>query len=187
MVGMAHGIGLADLPESLKAMGRRIISASRYLIVIAVVCIFATATALLCYGAVETFAQIASLFGGEDAKGAKGLILAAIELVDLFLLATVLYVIAIGLYELFIDDNLPLPTWLEIHNLDDLKDKLIGVVVVVMGVLFLGQLISWDGQRDLLSLGAGIALVIAALTYFVSHKKTKQPTDKRPGEPYDER
>ena len=166
-------------------MGRRILSASRYLIVIAVACIFITATALLCYGAAETYAQIANLFGGGSAKGAKGLILAAIELVDLFLLATVLYVIAVGLYELFIDDSLPLPAWLEIHNLDDLKDKLIGVVVVVMGVLFLGQLISWDGQRDLLSPGAGIALVIAALTYFVSQKKPKPPADKPVEEPYD--
>src|SRR5581483_607409 len=101
-------------------VGRRILSASRYLIVIAAACIFATATALLCYGAAETYTQIAGLFGGANAKGTKGLILAAIELVDLFLLATVLYVIAVGLYELFIDDQLPLPAWLVIHNLDDL-------------------------------------------------------------------
>jgi uncharacterized membrane protein YqhA len=165
---------------------RRIISASRYLIVIAVVCIFATATTLLCYGALETYTQIAKLFSGETAKGAKGLILAAIELVDLFLLATVLYVIAVGLYELFIDDNLPLPAWLEIHNLDDLKDKLIGVVVVVMGVLFLGELIAWDGQSNLLGLGGGIALVIAALTYFVSQKKPKKSTNNQPTDLHDE-
>ena len=164
-------------------MARRIISASRYLIAIASACIFAMATALLCYGAAETYAQIAQLFSAGSPKGAKGLILAAIELVDLFLLATVLYVIAIGLYELFVDDALPLPAWLEIHTLDDLKDKLIGVVVVVMGVLFLGQLIAWDGQRDLLGLGGGIALMIAALTYFVGQKKPKKAADKRAGEP----
>src|SRR4029079_9190007 len=98
----------------------------------------------------------------------------------------VLYVIAVGLYELFVDDNLPLPAWLEIHTLDDLKDKLIGVVVVLMGVLFLGQLIAWDGQRDLLGLGGGTALVIAALTYFVS-QNPKKGADKQPGETYDQR
>lgn len=167
-------------------MARRLISASRYLIVIASACIFALATALLCYGAAQTYLQIAQLFGEGSPKGAKGLILTAIELVDLFLLATVLYVIAIGLYELFVDDSLPLPAWLEIHTLDDLKDKLIGVVVVVMGVLFLGQLIAWDGQRDLLGFGGGTALVIAALTYFVSQKKPKKGAEKRPGVSYDE-
>ncbi len=152
-------------------MGARIISASRYLIIIAVICIFITGLALLMYGASETYELVTHLFnGGINPKGAKALVLAAIELVDLFLLATVLFVIAIGLYELFIDDNLLLPDWLEIHTLDDLKDKLIGVVIVVLGVLFLGQAISWDGQRDLLGFGAAIALVVAALTYFLGQK-----------------
>jgi uncharacterized membrane protein YqhA len=152
-------------------MGARIASASRYLIVVAVICIFITGIALLVYGASETYELVAHLFSdGVNAKGSKALVLAAIELVDLFLLATVLFVIAIGLYELFIDDNLALPGWLEIHTLDDLKDKLIGVVIVVLGVLFLGQAISWDGQRDLLGFGAAIALVVAALTYFLGQK-----------------
>ena len=152
-------------------MGARIISASRYVIIVAVICIFITGLALLVYGASETYELVRHLFnGGVNAKSTKALLLAAIELVDLFLLATVLFVIAIGLYELFIDDNLPLPNWLEIHTLDDLKDKLIGVVIVVLGVLFLGQVISWDGQRDLLGFGAAIALVVAALTYFLGQK-----------------
>ena len=158
----------------------RFAAASRYLIVVAVVGIFVAATALLIYGAAETFTMVAGLFGGAGAKGSKALILAAIELVDLFLLATVMYVIAIGLYELFIDDTLVLPDWLEIHDLDDLKNKLIGVVIVVLGVLFLGQVIGWDGQRELLGYGAAIALVVAALTYFLSQqpKKAKTNDDK---------
>jgi uncharacterized membrane protein YqhA len=162
-------------------MMRRIVAGSRYLIVVAVAGIFIAAIALLVYGALQTSALIVELFSSPvSSKGAKALLLAAIELVDLFLLATVMYVIAAGLYELFIDDTLPLPSWLEIHNLDDLKSKLIGVVVVVLGVLFLGQVIAWDGQRDLLAYGAAIALVVAALTYFLSQqpKKAKTNDDK---------
>jgi len=159
-------------------MIRRIVAGSRYLIVVAVAGIFIAASALLVYGALQAGILIAELFGSPvSSKGAKALLLAAIELVDLFLLATVMYVIAAGLYELFIDDTLPLPSWLEIHNLDDLKSKLIGVVVVVLGVLFLGQVISWDGQRDLLGFGAAIALMVAALTYFLGQKiKPAKPT-----------
>jgi uncharacterized membrane protein YqhA len=124
---------------------------------------------------VETFAVIQGLLRPAEGsgKGAKGLVLAFIELTDLFLLATVMYVIAIGLFELFVDDRLDLPEWLEIHNLDDLKQKLIGVLIVVMGVVFLGQVVTWDGERNLLTLGGGIALVIAALTYFLSQKPKK--------------
>jgi len=31
----------------------------------------------------------------------------------------------------------------------------------------------WDGQRELLGIGAGIALVIAALTFFLMQKPAK--------------
>ena len=87
------------------------------------------ATSLLAYGAFETFDAVRSLLtaDGNAPKGAKGLILTFIEITDLFLLATVLYVIAIGLFELFVDDRMVLPHWLEIHDLNDLKEKLIGV------------------------------------------------------------
>ncbi len=157
-------------PVSLRILGR-----SRYLITIAVLAILVAATALLLYGAAETVQLIRSLLvaGLEAPKGPKELTLACIELTDLFLLATVLYVIAIGLFELFIDPRVELPHWLEIRNLDDLKQKLIGVIIVVMGVVFLGQVVTWDGERNLLGYGGGIALVIAALTYFIGQKPKK--------------
>lgn len=156
-------------------MLKRAIGWSRYLILLAVIAIFAAALLLLVYGGALTVSAIQStLGGGADSKSAKSLILSIIELVDLFLLATALYVIAAGLYELFIDETVPLPSWLEIHDLDDLKDKLIKIVIVVLGVLFLGQAISWDGQRDLLGYGGAVALVIASLTYFLGQKSKKE-------------
>lgn len=163
---------MSDEPEAKQAPLSRLISVSRFLIIIAVVCTFVAATTLLVYGGIETFAILANLpaNGALTDKGAKQLTLDFIEVTDLFLLGTVLYVTSVGLYELFIDDKVRLPPWLEIHNLDDLKNKLIAVVIVVMGVVFLGQVISWDGERDLLRIGAPVALVIAALTYFLSQK-----------------
>ena len=153
----------------------RLLSASRYLIILAVLSTLAAGTSLLVYGSVETFSILQGLITGTGAlKGAKGLILAIIELTDLFLLATVLYVIAIGLFELFIDDRLDLPDWLEIHDLNDLKEKLLGVIVVVLAVLFLGQVATWDGARDLLGYGTATALVIGALTYFMSQQGKKE-------------
>lgn len=155
-------------------MIRRIVSASRFLIVIAAAAIFLLAIALMLLGAAETYVLLAGVARGEGGKGIKAVLLAGIELVDLFLLATVFYVIGVGLYELFIDDQLTMPAWLAIHTLDDLKDKLISVIVVVMAVLFLSQLIAWDGQRDLLGYGAAVALVIAAISYFTGQKKAKR-------------
>jgi uncharacterized membrane protein YqhA len=101
------------------------------------------------------------------------LTLAFIEVVDVFLLGTIFYIVALGLYELFIEEGVGLPPWLVIRDLDDLKSKLIGVVIVVLGVLFLGQVVTWDGQRDLLRFGVAIAIVIIALTYFLGQRAKK--------------
>ena len=40
-------------------------------------------------------------------------------------------------------------------------------VVVLLGVSFLGEVVNWEGNNDILPLGAGIALVIAALGFIL--------------------
>ena len=153
-------------------MFSRMLGASRFLIILAVIGSLLAATTLLIYGLLETGQLIwTTVEAGEvSRKGAKALALEFIEIVDLFLLGTVFYIIAVGLYELFISSDVQVPGWLMIKTLDDLKNKLIAVVIVVIGVLFLGQVVGWDGEKDLLGYGAACALVIAALTYFLSNK-----------------
>lgn len=154
-------------------MFQRAVAASRYAIALVVACIALTASAVFVYGAILTAQTIARPFRDDAGKVAvKPLILAAIELADLFLIGVTLYVIALGLYELFVDPTLPTPPWLVIKDIDDLKARVLGMVVVILGILFLGQALTWDGQRDLLRYGAAIALVIAALTYFLGQKSS---------------
>ena len=150
-----------------------LLNRSRYLVIIAVLGSLAAAAALFAYGAAETFSVISRTIARMDisSKGAKQLALSFIEIVDLFLLGTVLLMIALGLYELFIDNKLKLPEWLQIRTFDDLKNKLVGVVLVVLAVLFLGHVVAWDGSRDLLGFGLAIAAVIAALTFFLMASK----------------
>ena len=90
-----------------------------------------------------------------------------IKQADYALLATVLYVLALGLYSLFVDDRVPMPSWLRIHDLGQLKELLAGVVVVAIAVIFLGQALTWDGTTDLLAPGLASAAVIAALALFL--------------------
>ncbi|GIW00536.1 YqhA family protein [Roseiflexus sp.] len=153
----------------------RLIGLVRYIILVAVLVTLAATTALILFGAIETYVVIRDIFskGEFTSKVAKNLLLSFIEITDIFLLATVLYIVALGLYELFIDDRVPVPSWLEIHTLDDLKDKLIGVIIVVIGVGFLGQFISWNGETNLLISGGGAALIIVALTFFLGQKSKK--------------
>ena len=141
---------------------------SRYLIGIAVVGTFVGATALLVYGVMEAQALVRTVLGVWVPAAANTsdppALLAAIGLVDAFLVAVVLYFIAVGLYQLSFHP-LPLPDWLVVHDLDELEDKLAQVVVVVLGIAFLGQVVTWDGERDLLGFGVATALVIGALSF----------------------
>jgi uncharacterized membrane protein YqhA len=93
-------------------------------------------------------------------------------------LGTVLYIVALGLYQLFIDQNLALPRWLKVNDLNDLKRDLIAVVVVLLGVSFLGEVVNWEGDNDILPLGAGIALVIAALGFILWLTPNKHHADQ---------
>ncbi len=97
-----------------------------------------------------------------------------IEYADFFLLGIVLYIMSIGLYALFIDDDTEMPAWFEIHTLDDLKEKLIGVLGVVIGVNFLGRLIHGTDATNLALIGCSSAAVIIALSYFVKHVIAKK-------------
>lgn len=159
-----------------------LIGHARYIVIIAVLMTLLAVTTLILFGAVETIIVIQQVIASGDfsSKTAKSLLLSCIEITDIFLLATVLYITALGLYELFIDDRTPVPHWLVIHSLDDLKDKLIGVVIVVIGVGFLGQFTTWNGETNLLISGGGAGIVIVALTYFPIQKgkKDKDKTEQ---------
>ena len=146
---------------------------------IAVLGCFAASVTLLIYGALETITTIGQALstGTVSSENSKQLILSFIEVVDLFLLATVFYITALGLYELFIDERINVPHWLEIHSIDDLKTKLASVIVVVLSVLYLSQVVKWNGDPNILPFGVSISLVIAALTYFLSSQIKKHKSD----------
>jgi uncharacterized membrane protein YqhA len=159
---------------------QRLVGFSRYFIIIDVVGLFAAFMALMISSVWNTFAVIwVAVFGvGVEQKELIGKL---VQQADTALLATVLYVIALGLYSLFVDDDIPMPAWLQIHHLDDLKQLLAAVVVVVLGVLFLGYALIWDGSTELLTVGLACGAVIAALSFFLwqsAHEKGHRAQDQ---------
>jgi uncharacterized membrane protein YqhA len=92
--------------------------------------------------------------------------------VDLLLIGATLLISALGLYELFIGEihlgpSTRLPGWLEMHDLNDLKARVIAMIVLVVSVSFVEVVVDEPSGRHVLDLGAGIALVIVALTVFL--------------------
>jgi len=98
-----------------------------------------------------------------------------VEVVDGYLLATVMLIFSLGLYELFISDidqahgSKASSKILVINSLDDLKSRLAKVILMIMIVTLFEEAISVpiDSSSDLLYLGAAIALISLAL--YLSH------------------
>lgn len=161
--GAAGGTGSRE-DERRDRKDRIVIGSTRFIAIIPSIGLFAASIALMIVTLIATVQVTAEAI--EGTVDILDLMVDYIEYADFFLLAIVLYIMAIGLYSLFIDDDIPMPHWLEIHDLEDLKEKLIGVIVVVMGVYFLGRLIHGTDSMDILCLGVGIAAVVFALGYF---------------------
>ena len=146
-------------------MINRILARSRYLILIPVFGALLAAVVTFIYGGVAVFVATYQSFAHGDFSpmGAKHVALAFIEMIDLFLLGTVLYIVVLGLYDLFIDDTLPMPHWLLITDLEALKEKLLGVIVVLLTVTFLGFVVTWDGTNTIMALGIAVGAVLVGL------------------------
>jgi uncharacterized membrane protein YqhA len=151
----------------------RLLSITRYIIYIPVAGAWFSSLIAMGLGAYEVILTFLSLFLGPGEKTVKLTVLNLVEAVDLFLLGTAFYLIALGLYELFIDENAPLPDWLIIHDLDDLKSKLLSVIIVVLAVQFLAQVLGWNGGWEILGYGTAVALVTLALAFFIGQKNKK--------------
>ncbi len=136
--------------------------------VIASLCLFILGVAVLLYTFIEgTFVikKILKFSTTEDT-----VIYSAMGVVDLVLLSFSIFIAAIGIYELFVNPIERLPNWLQVKDLDALKSMLIKVIILVMGISFMGRVVTWDGNEDLLNFGVSIGVVILALGYFLSVK-----------------
>jgi uncharacterized membrane protein YqhA len=141
------------------------VAGSRGFVAVAVVGTFVAGVACLVSGGLATGQIVAPALGGGDVsdRGAKVLAVDVVGMIDRFLLGTIRYVVAAGRSQLGFDPAVPLPGWLHVSTLNDLKDQLLGIVLVLLAVTFLGEGVEWDGQGGLLALGVAVGLVVGVL------------------------
>ena len=143
---------------------RRLFEISRYAVIIPSAASIIGAIVLMILGSIEIIRSAVDVVVKQVPL--KETVVAILTSVDAILLGTVLLVIGYGLYEFFIDTNLEVPDWLEINTLDDLKAKLIGVVVAIIAVIFVGVLVDTKSPSEVLYYGVGAGAVVLALAAF---------------------
>lgn len=155
---------------------KRIVGLTRYAVFVPAIASMIGALLLMMQGSIEmVVAVIDTVLNG---YGLKQTIVAVLTAVDAILLGTVLLVIGYGLYELFIDADLDVPTWLRVDDLDDLKSKLIGVVVAIIAVVFVGVFVDSNRADDVVSYGVGAGALVVGLAIFAYATRKEAPSSK---------
>jgi uncharacterized membrane protein YqhA len=139
----------------------RLIGNLRYLVIVAVIGIAVQAVATYGWAVWITVDFVRDLLSS-SAWQQDDTIVELLQVLDLYLIGTVLLITAIGLYELFIGE-VQLPGWLVIRSLSDLKTKIVEVIVLVIGIKFVEKLVTVKDPIDVLWYGLGSAAVMAVL------------------------
>lgn len=152
---------------------RRILGLTRFAVVVPALASILGALLLMAQGSISMVLVVFNAVIGDSSL--KESIVDVLTAVDAILLGTVLLVIGYGLYELFIDTDIDVPQWLRVNDLDDLKSKLIGVVVAIVAVVFVGVFVDSNRAEDVVSYGIGAGALVVGLAVFAwaSRKDSK--------------
>lgn len=157
---------------------RKILGLTRYAVVVPAIASMVGALLLMAQGSIAIVTVVVeAVFNNSYLKVT---IVDVLTAVDAILLGTVLLVIGYGLYELFVDDLIEVPSWLQVKDLDDLKSKLIGVVVAIISVVFVGVFVDANRADEVLAYGLGAGALVAGLALFAyaTRKPSKEEKPK---------
>lgn len=154
-----------------EALLEKLLDRSRFIMVVPVAFLLAAALGAFVYGAVLFVDSTRKIV--DHSFPVSRNVGYFIVVIDIFLVGATLLIAAFGFYELFISRadgqgrQSLLPEWLVMNDLNDLKMRVISMIVLVSAVSFVDGVVDFQGGRDILYLGSAVALVIVALTVFV--------------------
>ena len=169
--------------KSIERAFEKLIWQSRHMILVAVLASVASALIMVILGSIDVFLVARELVRaageGEPALTVgKRAFTYVVTAIDTYLIAAALLIFGFGLYELFIrkieevEKNTESSKVLVIHSLDDLKEKLAKLILMVLMVTFFKFAVGlvYEDVLSLLYLGLGIFLL--ALSVYLMHKGT---------------
>ena len=157
---------------------------SRLIVLVAVMASLAVSFAIFFIATVDVWFMLVHLLDYPDLPEGDRAILHdqtikhVVQVIDGYLLATVLLIFSLGIYELFISridqaDEASASRILSVRNLDDLKNRLAKVILMILVVKFFEHAISmkFESPLDMLSFAGGISLIGLAL--YLTHAAEK--------------
>ena len=162
----------------------RVLAWSRLLALIPVIFLLLDAAGSFVYGA-DILVRTTEGDFAEPARvgGRLGIFLIV---ADTFLVGATLMIAAFGFYELFVirkeraRHKYWLPNWLRMRDLEDLKARIVSMLILVAAITFIDIAVESHDQRGVLFLGLGIAVVIIALTAFLRFGRRSETVSEQP-------
>jgi len=155
---------------------------SRLFVLLPVVFSLLSALILFCVASVDIVSAMGltweAYFGHHPEHFHEELVGLIIGAVDLYLIAVVMLIFSFGLYELFIskidaaEDTEVSSGVLKIHSLDQLKDKLAKVIIMVLVVNFFQRIMHMEFHNALEMLYLGLAILGLSLALYFLHKSS---------------
>ena len=141
-------------------MLKRLLEKRALVVAVPIATLFVSAILFGLYGTWLAVQAVAAAVTDPSRRGVMEFVPSFFGVVDVYLLTVVLYVFAVGLYELFIG-KLDVPGWLSIETLDELKAKLASVVILFVAIAFVKYLVDFRNPTETLMFGDAFTLELA--------------------------
>ncbi|RMH79490.1 MAG: YqhA family protein [Acidobacteria bacterium] len=155
----------------MKDLVRKLVENGKAIAVLPAFSLFVGAVFLGFYGVYLLFETLYKVFTNPTYQDSTQLSTKFITVMDIHLLSVVLYIFAVGLYELFVG-KLQVPDWLKIESIDELKAKLASVIILILAITFTKKFVQWEKPVDTLLFGVAVAVVIGVLIFYYKAKES---------------
>lgn len=166
---------MAKKPGQLEKTFENLLWQSRFIVIFGVIFGLLGSLALFITGSYDMILGLQKYFlSGEPGSSAK-LIGNIVGVIDIYLIAIVILLFSFGIYELFIS-NIDIGhqqeelNILNIKDLDDLKNRILKVVVMVLVVSFFKQILAMKFSTSLEMLFLAISILALSLTTYFLRK-----------------
>jgi uncharacterized membrane protein YqhA len=158
-----------SLPGPIRPVLEYVLLESRLLALIPVIVLVLATAGAFVYDAVLFVHTVVDTVNSPFPEDGKAGTLLAI--IDLFLVGATTLIAASGFYQLYVGASrrarARLPDWLVMRDLDDLKGRVVSMLILVAAAAFVDAVVNFHGGKDILYFGIAVAVVIAALTAYL--------------------
>lgn len=151
---------------------------TRYIVILGVIFGVLSAIVLFIVGSLEIFdVMLDALLANEGLVSHELILTGLIGAIDFYLIGLVLLIFSFGIYELFISEldvarcSGCFSGILEVNNLDDLKNKIIKVIIMVLIVTFFQRILEMhmENSVDMLAMAISICVICIGVFFIGRH------------------